>query len=294
MKAEYILDIDIGGTFIKYGIYDCAQETVETCGKVPTPYENQEALISTLLNIRNQYNQLNIRGCAISMPGCIKDGYVIQGGSLQYNNHTPFADILSKRLKLPVTIENDAVCAAEAELWKGKLQNVNHALLLVVGTGLGGAIIIDGKVYRGYHNYAGEVSLVFSKDRRRYGYDALLGAQVGIPNFTEKCNQAIADNLNTVQILEKINHGDERLNHIFSEYMFHFAQQIFNFQTIFDVEKILIGGGISENEVYMSALSKAYEDFYQSLPLKINHPVLEACYFHNEANLYGAVKRFLA
>lgn len=114
------------------------------------------------------------------MPGTIdhQSGFIYQGGALQYNNGTEFAKELYEKLGVPVTIENDARCAALAEIWQGKLQGVENGLVLVIGTGLGGAIVKNGVIYRGTHLYAGELSLLFTKNREQYGDKAVLGNQV--------------------------------------------------------------------------------------------------------------------
>ena len=70
----------------------------------------------------------------------------------------PFAALLEQQLGVPVTIANDGKCAAAAEAWTGSLAGVDNGLVLVLGTGIGGGIILNGKVYMGSHSAAGEVS----------------------------------------------------------------------------------------------------------------------------------------
>lgn len=288
-----LLAVDIGGTFIKYGCYDCETNQLGSVGKVETPTTNQEDLIDTITTISKAFPDM--RGCAISMPGTIdyENGYIYQGGALQYNNRTAFADILSKHLNMPVTIENDARCAAQAEMWQGNLQGVQNALVIVIGTGLGCGIVQDGRIYRGTHRYAGELSLVFTKDINEYGAEAVLGNQVGIPNFVAKLSEISGEELDGPLAFSKIESGNEKLTQLFEQYIENFSTQLFNFQLMFDPEKILIGGGISKNKFYMKKLSKSVEAFYEKLPLYINHAPIETCKFESEANLIGAVKNFI-
>lgn len=159
-----ILALDIGGTYIKYGTYNIQTNQLVNQNKILTPQTNQKELISVISVIKSKIDDLS--GCAISLPGTIdhKKGLIQQGGSLQYNNHTYFAKNLSQVLKMPVTIENDAKCAALAELWQGNLRDVKNALVLVVGTGLGYAVVQERRIYRGVHGYAGEFSLIFTKN----------------------------------------------------------------------------------------------------------------------------------
>lgn len=287
-----LLAVDIGGTFVKYGKYDCETNSLDSISKVPTPLTDQESLIHQVVNLSKKFPEVS--GCAVSMPGTINSekGYVSQGGSLQYNNETMFANELSKALLLPVTIENDARCAALAELWNGNLTGVKNALVVVLGTGLGCAIVQDGRIYRGHHQYAGEISIVFNKDINQYGFDAVLGNQFGIPKFVLKLSHLYGEPLSGSEAFHLIEEGNTALEEEFQQYVENLAIQLFNFQVMFDPEKILIGGGISGNKFFMKKLSKALEAFYRKLPILIKHEPIEKCKFGNDANLYGAVRHY--
>ncbi|KAF1303008.1 ROK family protein [Candidatus Enterococcus willemsii] len=288
-----LVTIDIGGTYIKFGSYDCHTNKLAYLDTSLTPQNNQQELLSQLVNIVNRFS--DVSGCAISIPGTIdvERGYVVQGGALQYNNNTYFADKLSEKIGIPVIIENDARCAAYAELWQGKLKGIKNALVLVVGTGLGCAIIQNGKIYRGTHLYAGEFSLIFTKSINQFGFDAVLGNQVGIPKFVSKMSSIYGEEIDGPRVFQLIEDGERQLSNCFDEYVNNFATQLFNFQIMLDPEKILIGGGISQNELYMNKLSQAVEKFYQKIPIAITHSPIEACQFKSEANLIGAVRNYM-
>lgn len=287
-----ILALDIGGTYIKYGTYNLQTNQLVNQDKILTPQTNQKELINAIFEIKSKFHDLS--GCAISLPGTIdqEKGYIQQGGSLQYNNHTYFAKKLSQVLRIPVTIENDAKCAALAELWQGNLKGVKNALVLVVGTGLGCAVVQGGHIYRGVHGYAGEFSLIFTKKMDQYGFDALLGPQVGIPKFVEKLSHIYGEKLTGIEAFRLLEERDIKIVDYFDEYIDNFATQIFNFQIMFDPEKILIGGGISQNDFYMNKLKKGLEAFYGKLPWRIPYNQIEKCKFENNANLLGAVKNY--
>ncbi|MFZ4870785.1 ROK family protein [Enterococcus entomosocium] len=287
-----ILALDIGGTYIKYGMYNIETNQLVNQNKILTPQTNQKELINAISEIKSKFHDLS--GCAISLPGTIdqKKGFIQQGGSLQYNNHTYFTKNLSQVLKMPVTIENDAKCAALAELWQGNLRGVKNALVLVVGTGLGCAVVQEGRIYRGVHGYAGEFSLIFTKKLEQYGFEALLGPQVGIPRFVEKLSSVYGEKLTGLEAFKLLEERDVKITKYFDEYIDNFVTQIFNFQIMFDPEKILIGGGISQNAFYMSKLNQSLSDFHKKLPLKIPYSPLEKCKFENDSNLLGAVRNF--
>lgn len=289
-----LLVLDIGGTFIKYSIFSLENESLGKVARVKTPLDNLENLLSTIGEII-QKQSVKLVGLAISLPGTIdsQSGYIYQGGSLHYNRNLSLAAIIQDRYQLETTIENDAHCAALAELWKGKLQDVSNGLVLVLGTGLGGAVLQNGRLYKGAHRYAAELSMIATKDFKIHGFDAFLGPQISVPQMIAEMNQLIGENLSGAEVFQRLEQGNPLLQKKIDEYLDNFARQIFNFQIAYDPEKILIGGGISKNKFFMSLLEQAVEKVYQVLPINIPHSPIECCHFESEANLLGAVKNFL-
>ena len=146
---QYLL-IDIGGTFIKYSLAD-EQARKISGGKVPTPLTNMDDLLAVIEGFAAPL-QGQFVGCAISMPGRIdtRNGIAHTGGMLSaFMWEQPFAAQVEARLGVPVTIANDGKCAAAAEGWTGALAGVENGLVLVLGTGIGGGIILNGKVLMG-------------------------------------------------------------------------------------------------------------------------------------------------
>ena len=141
-----LLAIDIGGTTIKYTLYDKGKLGDITSVKTPI---DLESFYHCLSNIVEQAKKEHIiQGVAISSPGAVnKNTGVIEGASaLPYIHGFNIQSELETLFALPVSIENDANCAALAEVAFGAAKGCTTALLLVLGTGVGGAVVIDGKV----------------------------------------------------------------------------------------------------------------------------------------------------
>lgn len=162
------LCIDIGGTFMKY----CVLEDGELSAEVQKKAVPQEKLEDLLDMIRSIYDEVikehTVDGVAISMPGVIETdkGYMRSGGSLQYIQEIPLADIISRRCGgIPVNIENDAKAAATAELATGALRNYSNAVLLTIGTAIGGAVIVEKTILRGWNLCAGEFSYMLYQEK---------------------------------------------------------------------------------------------------------------------------------
>lgn len=286
-----ILLIDVGGTFIKYAMSD-RDGNLQGQGKVATPYESQQAFYDCIVEIYDKQS-MHIDGVAISMPGTIDttNGCVLQGGSLQYNNNTYPAKDLSRMLGVPVSIGNDAKCAALAEVYKGNMQGIKDGLVLVFGTGLGGCLIKDYKVHQGYHYFAGELSALITKDVKTYGLQACLGAQAGIPSFVQSVAKAkgIEEAVDGHTLFTWLKQNDEIATTMMKEYCFHMAVQIYNMQIMYDPQRICIGGGVSAQPLFTKMLQEAITSFYQILPPFLPKPELVPCRFFNDSNLIGAL-----
>ena len=159
LNMSNYLTIDVGGTNIKYALMDENAEIKEK-GEVPTPYDGLDAFLESIKGIYDQYADSNIEAIAMSAPGKIDatKGYFYTSGALNYINGVNLKDKLHEMIPVDFAVENDAKAAAAAEIWKGSMQGVSNGTVIVLGTGIGGAVIIDGKVYRGSTFAAGEYS----------------------------------------------------------------------------------------------------------------------------------------
>ena len=153
-----ILTIDIGGTSVKY-----AAVTDGNLGKISsfeTP-KTWDEMVNQLRDVAQNFT--NIDGVAISAPGVVKfkDGFISGNSAVPYIHHFPIVDTLEKLFKAPVTIENDANAAGLAEVKQGVAAGANSAIFVVVGTGVGGAVYLNGQLVRGAHGYGGEFGYSF-------------------------------------------------------------------------------------------------------------------------------------
>lgn len=277
---------DVGGTFIKYGLMI---DDVLTCrGKKTTPRDCQENFFKTIENILEDMGE--VEGIAFSLPGVIDvdKKYIHAGGSLVYNNHNDIKE-WEKRFKLPIEIENDARCAAIAELVSGNMQGIKQGLVLTFGTGVGGGIIINGDIYKGSHLIAGEVSVIFSKNPKEYQSKGLFGAIGSTYNLVDKI--AKAKNIDThdgIEVFSWIDSGDIISTKIFGEYCDEVILQLHNIQCLLDPQRICIGGGVSENPLFIEGLQRAAKKFYAAFPIKFPHGDIVKCQYCNDANMLGA------
>ena len=145
------LAIDLGGTAIKYGVADEEMNFLSK-GKVDSRTDSYESFLEDLKKILEECGE-GVEGVCISMPGMIDriKGFAYTGGAYRWVKQIPLAMQLKEELGLPVTICNDAKAAALAELGFGNLKDIRNGIAIILGTGIGGAVIIDGKLLDGSH-----------------------------------------------------------------------------------------------------------------------------------------------
>lgn len=277
---------DVGGTFIKHSLM--IDDVMTSQGKVPTPRDSQEDFLSTIETLLEDMQ--DVEGIAFSMPGVIdvKRKYIHAGGSLTYNNHTDVT-LWEKRFQLPIEIENDARCAAIAELETGNMQGIPQGIVLTFGTGVGGGLIINGDIYKGSHFIAGEVSVIFSKDPQIHHSQGLFGAIGSVYNLVEKIAKAKnSDTRDGKEVFDWIAKGDSISVNIFEEYCREVTLEFHNIQCLLDPQRICIGGGVSENPIFIAGLQKAIDIFYATLPIQFPHAEIMKCRYCNDANMLGA------
>ncbi|MBQ0064728.1 MAG: ROK family protein [Firmicutes bacterium] len=147
-----ILSFDVGGTFIKWALFD-EYEIIQK-GKVETPQTSFEEYLNALKSVVDAFP--NVEGLAFSLPGTIdkKTGYMVQGGSLHYNDNRYYVKEVEEFFHLPVSIENDSKSAAICEHEMGALKGIENGAVIVLGTGLGCTFVLNGQIYNGTHNAA--------------------------------------------------------------------------------------------------------------------------------------------
>ncbi|MGW9530836.1 ROK family protein [Paenibacillus terrae] len=289
-----ILVFDIGGSFIKFSLY--FQGEFMSKGKVATPLDSLENLLVALKQIHHQFMDECV-GIAVSMPGIVDSasGHMVHGGSLRYINDINMIEVFKKAFHLPVAIENDGKCAALGEAWRGSLQGIADGVVLVVGTGMGGGIISQGKLLKGHHLSAGEFSFVRTNNEYVDNVDYLLGMQGSssvLSKTVAKAKGLPADSMTGEKVFKLIEEGDHTVQTIFQEYCRNIAIQIINLQTILDPEKFVIGGGISANPLLVVTIKEELEKLYLDSILNFVRADIEQSKLGNEANLLGAIYNY--
>lgn len=295
-ELQMYLVIDIGGTFAKYAVMN-SEGNIIFINKKPSIRTNLTDFQQMLFSIIEEQNLNEIKGIAISCPGTVdnKTSTIYHGGSFPFLHEVNLAEIIKQRYEKDVSIENDGKCAALAELWLGSIKGKKDAVVLVLGSGVGGGIIIDGKIHRGINLSAGELSYIMDQidpDTRKASFFAFSGSAVLMVRKIAEMKQ-LKDPTDGGAIFDYIKLQDREAMEVFDEYCIHLASQILNLQYILDPELFAIGGGISAQQLLLERIKWAIEEVKKHNPMHVVSPHIVPCQFRNDANLYGALYHFL-
>lgn len=243
------LAFDIGGTKINYGIIDENGQFVGEIQKVKTPKELDE-MKNLIQNIVNEYEE-KVDVVGFSTAGAVnnENNKVI---SATVNLADGYADINFQDFsKKKVYVENDANCAAWAEHVIGASKGCAYSVMLTLGTGVGGGIILDNKLYKGKSGGAGEMhfKIYAQKDARRCscgitGCYEIYCSGTGLKLTAE---EMLNDkNVTTYDVVDGLKSGDKKMTEIFNKWQDDILAGLIGLANIFDPECVVFSGSMAE------------------------------------------------
>ena len=290
------LSVDIGGTFTKFGLIDHSGNFLNQWKK-KTP--NSLDGFQNLLLFEVKKYESSIKGIGVSCPGRVdaKMGYIHTGGALKFLYDFQIKEWLSQYTSLPLSLINDGKAAALSEWWIGNLKGIENGVAIVLGTGVGGGLILDNHLYNGSHFQAGELSFILQNHSENVPTQ-LLGYSCSAVRFIQEATALIGvapeDYHSVFESIES--KGSQPLRRLFEQYCSNIAQLISNLQAILDLEKVVIGGGVSAQNSLIRMINQQYEKLRQQEPLlgrTMAALQIDACKFRNSANLLGALHQLL-
>ncbi|MCK9478395.1 MAG: ROK family protein [Firmicutes bacterium] len=270
------LGVDLGGTNIAVGLVDDNLNIIQK-DSVPTNAHRKDTEIvqdiaKLCVKVLSDSNTpvSSVKWIGVGMPGTpdTKEGKCIYTNNINMRN-TPIRKIIQQIIPLPVYVENDANCAALGEAYAGATKNAEHSLMITIGTGIGGGIIINKKIYSGFNNAGGELGhMVISFDGikctcGRNGCWEAYGSATALINQTKQAALKNPDSL-MFQMVDKsidsiggktafdgMRAGCPIAAAVVERYIFYFATGLINIINIFQPETLVIGGGVSKEGDYL-------------------------------------------
>ena len=259
------IGIDLGGTSVKAALCEedgtllSKRSTPTRTGDAAGPCADMKLLALALCGERG-ISPDHITSIGIGVPGSFdKATCTLKFGTNLGMRNVCFADAFRPEFSCTVQLDNDANCAALGEATAGAAKNARNMLMVTLGTGVGGGIIIDGKLYTGSNGIAGEVGhIVIHRDGEpcNCGRKGCLEAYTSAASFVKFAERALAEGresllqknagrLDAKMICDAVDAGDALARELFDEYCANLATGLANFINIFQPERIVLGGGLA-------------------------------------------------
>mgnify|MGYP003287585331 FL=1 len=290
------LVFDIGGTAIKYCWMSEAGEIFNKQEILSTAVDSLDKFIETVAKIYHESNR-KVEGIALSCPGVIDaaNGTIKVVVAYPYLQGICLTELISKACdNIKVSLENDAKCAGLAEAWIGSAQAYDDAIIVVLGTGIGGAIIKNKQIHHGAHLFAGEISTLIVDYDKETNQVLTWSDIASTTALCKRAAEALAvTSIDGRRVFELANNADEVVLEVLKNFCLDIAIQLYNLQYSYDPGVICIGGGISKQPLLIKLIKEAVEIIANETN-QLLKPNVTTCKFYNEANLIGALSYFLS
>jgi len=313
--VRYVVGVDVGGTNLVAGTV--AEDGSEILGVVAEPTmsaQGADAVISRIVKLAKASiaeSGKKVEGVGIGSPGPLntKTGIVLLTPNLGWTN-MPLRDRVGEGLGLLATLDNDANCAIFGEWWRGAARGSKYVIGLTLGTGIGGGIVIDGQIYHGVTDVAGEfghVTIDANGRRCKCGNYGCIEAYASGPAIAERAIEGIASGVETslsqyvkgdlakltAQIVyEAASDGDEWALEVVRETASLLGAAVASFLNIFNPEVVVICGGVTQ------AGDKLFQPLRSEVKRRAFKPAWEACRIvpgalPGTAGVFGAAAVFM-
>lgn len=285
---EYAIGIDVGGTNIKVGLFDREMNLVRSLQTLTDKELEADEMIDHLavqvrqLMAESGLTTADVRGLGAAFPSFIdyENGVVVETSNIISLNDLPVRRMLAERLEMPVWLENDANAAALAEHELGAGRGHDDMIYATISTGIGGALILNGKLYRGMHGMAGEIGHMFISDST--GYPCACGvtgcvesissgahmARYATDRIKEGMDSRILDhagtlsNVDMVAVGRALASGDSLALEVVNRGAEYLGRMFHSLSMIFDINVFVYGGGVTQlGKRFVDRIVAAYRHY---------------------------------
>jgi N-acetylglucosamine repressor len=284
--AGLVVSLDLSGRNLRGGVFDAANNLIKFADRPmhalgPQAVEMQiRSMVKDLL-AEPAARDLPLLGIGVSLPGAVdmQTGDVRDSYNLRLHNY-PLRRILTAEFGLPVYIEHDASVAALAEHYYGAGRNLSHLIYILVSTGIGSGILIDGQIYRGESGVSGEFGHIIIDPAGQMcvcgklgclealaAAPAILGsarwmASHGRSELLSSLSGDEPQHITLEVVAQAARLGDTIARELLAKSAAHLAQGIATYASLFDISHMVVGGEVAElGEVYFDPLCRALEQF---------------------------------
>lgn len=254
MSADTVIGVDLGGTNVRAGVVEGGRLTDVRSVAVRSQGSERDVL-EDMFSAIDAVMRKDVAGLGAGVPSVIdlKAGIVYDVQNIRSWKKVPLRAHLEERYHLPAYVNNDANCFAAGEKYFGKAKPYDHAVGLILGTGLGAGVIANGRLYSGINCGAGEFGMLPYLDRN---FEAYASGQ-----FFARIH-----GVSGREIAERAERGDERALAIFAEFGGHLGEAVKAICYAVDPEVIVLGGSVSKScRFFQAAMWDTFQSFAYSI-----------------------------
>ncbi|MDR2899856.1 MAG: ROK family protein [Clostridiales bacterium] len=310
---NYYIGVDLGGTNINTGVVDenfniIGRSSVKTdLPKSPDEIANLIAKGAQTALADAKKDLSDISRVGIGMPGIIDahKGTVVFASNFDFRD-IPMAELVSKKLNVPVFIENDAKSAIYGEVLNGSAKGFKNVVMLMLGTGVGGGVIINDEIYAGFNNQGaelGHVGIFYGGEKCLCGHTGCIELYCSATALIRQTKKAMELNMDSLMWkmvdgdidkvegktpFEAMKNGDKTAFNVVNQYLDYLGYAVVNYIHIFQPEVIIIGGGISLQGNVVTDYLENYAAKNALGYTKDSHTFLRTASLGNDAGIIGA------
>ena len=254
---DYVIGVDIGGTNLKIG---ALLPNGEVLYKMTTPSQVQEGrdsvinrIVNAIEEVERRAGELDLAGVGIGIAGAVnqRDGMVVQAPNLPGWEGFRVVEELSEVLSCPIVIDNDANVFTLGEGWRGAARESRNFCCLTLGTGVGGGLVLDGRLWYGVDGTAGEVGHIVVEpdgipcDCGGRGCLEMYASATALVRMAREKGEG--EGITADEIARRARGGDEQCRHLFSSLARYLGIAMTDLVNLLNLDMIVLGGGLSES-----------------------------------------------
>ena len=310
--AKYVFGVDIGGTTVKIGFFSTEGELLDKWEITTRKDEGGAYILSDIAASiesklsKDGIDKVDVKGVGMGVPGPVKDdGTVIKCVNLGWGVFNA-AEELASLLGLPVKVGNDANMAALGEYWQGGGKGYKNVIMVALGTGVGGGIIINGKMLAGVNGAGGEIGHMTidldEQDVCNCGKKGCLEQYASATGIVRLANRALQTStkssklrelkyISAKEIFDAAKGGDNLASELVEEHGRRLGLALANVACVVDPEVFVIGGGVSKaGDILINTTAKYFQEYSFHA---CRNTKFELATLGNDAGMYGGAASIL-
>lgn len=289
-SERIVFAVDLGGTHLRVALVDDTGRILKQHKQDTPKGDSAEEIIDALVQVSERWgcNELPIVATSIMVPGAVDcaRAVVVQAPNLPSLVNFPLKTELEQKLGWPVYLENDANAAVVGEMWQGAARGCRDVVSVTLGTGVGGGVILDGKLWRGSHGSGGEIGHTtvdpFSGLKCKCGNTGcleLFASATAIVRMTRETMSSFpetslkSDELTAEKVYDAGKMGDELALAVFKRFGMYLGIGLANLINLIDPQIIVITGGVVNgwdlfaDEMYRQVEERAFRTTAQQVKI---------------------------